>query len=152
MIDSKPPSVPGVYVITNTKTGRIYIGKTKNIAKRFGMHRTALNCGRHHNSRLQAEWTTSGESAFVFRVHVLAQLSEIDAIERTLIEESMGDSCYNWSPLGGTGRPKLPDGKRLVGMSIRLTRSQSETLKILGMDWLRAEIDASPEPATGCAV
>ncbi|WP_168794466.1 GIY-YIG nuclease family protein [Paraburkholderia aromaticivorans] len=95
MSASSAPNAPGVYMIENAANGRVYIGKTKNLGKRFGQHVTQLRKGKHHNTRLQAEWSEFGEPTFTFRVHVLAGESEIDLIEQTLIAENMGDGCFN---------------------------------------------------------
>lgn len=134
----------GVYVITNARTGRIYIGQTRNFARRESLHWSSLRKGAHHNTRLQADWDQFGEAAFKFRVHEVANRSEAIRMEKELIAAHMGSGCYNWSPDGSCGRPKLPEDKRLIQRSIRLRPDAWAALESLGMDWLRAEIDAMP--------
>lgn len=95
------PSAPGVYVITNTANGRVYIGSSQNISRRCRHHLSLLRKGHHHNNRLQSDWTTFGESVFRFEVHALAHESQIARVEKILIEENWGDGCYNCSATRG---------------------------------------------------
>ncbi|CAB3783310.1 GIY-YIG nuclease family protein [Pararobbsia alpina] len=120
------PSAPGVYVIENTANGRIYVGKTVCLANRFAGHMNMLKRGSHHNKRLQADWNEFEESAFVFRVHVLAGADEIDSIERALIAENMGDGCFNWSPVGG----KAMVGGAFVKSQITLPKSAVRGIRV----------------------
>lgn len=95
------PSAPGVYLIRNMANGRVYVGRSENIARRFGSHAGMLRRGTHHNARLQADWNEFGESAFKFEVHALADESQIARVEKILIEENLGDGCYNCSATRG---------------------------------------------------
>lgn len=137
----------GVYIILNTSSARVYIGSTKNFAKRFTQHRLALRAGKHHNSRLQADWLAFGEAAF--RLVEFMELAEADAgsAERDLIRATLGDACYNWSVNGSPGRPELPASERQVVRSIRLRRAEWETIKTMGGGkWLRELVANSPVP------
>lgn len=58
----------GIYAITNTVTGKKYIGSAKNIKARWGKHLNELRRGAHHSQRLQNAWNKYGASAFVFSV------------------------------------------------------------------------------------
>lgn len=58
----------GVYVIRNTKNGKIYIGGSINIEKRWAQHRSNLNAGRHVNRYLQNVWNKDGADSFVMEV------------------------------------------------------------------------------------
>jgi group I intron endonuclease len=59
---------PGVYSITHIKSGRRYIGSSKNIHLRWGDHRRALGHGKHICPHLQNAWNKYGPDAFVFDV------------------------------------------------------------------------------------
>ena len=59
---------PGVYAITNTINGKIYIGSAVNLDRRCKQHKNALLKHIHHNSHLQAAWDKYGEDAFTFTV------------------------------------------------------------------------------------
>jgi len=62
------PQTSGIYKITCTVNGKIYIGSAINLYKRLAYHRWELRNGRHENSYLQRTWNKYGESAFVFEV------------------------------------------------------------------------------------
>jgi hypothetical protein len=50
------PKEPGVYRITHGN--KSYVGYTKNLQQRIGVHFQKLNRGCHENYKLQAEWNT----------------------------------------------------------------------------------------------
>jgi group I intron endonuclease len=59
----------GIYSITNTSNGMVYIGKTiTSFDKRWGNHKSYLRTGKHPNRCLQKDWGHYGESAFTFAI------------------------------------------------------------------------------------
>jgi group I intron endonuclease len=56
----------GVYRIRHVGTGRLYIGSSVNMRRRWREHRAALCRGRHHSVALQRAWNKHGPSAFAF--------------------------------------------------------------------------------------
>lgn len=54
----------GVYSITNTKTGKVYVGSSLSIYGRLLAHRQQLRRGAHGNEYLQRAWGKYGERAF----------------------------------------------------------------------------------------
>jgi group I intron endonuclease len=66
---TKGPLLPGIYTITNTLTGRVYVGQTAlTFRTRWSHHISDLNHGKHTSARLRRSWARDGESAFVFEV------------------------------------------------------------------------------------
>lgn len=59
---------PGIYAITHSASGRVYVGSASNISKRWSRHRKDLECGEHRNAHLQAAWDRHGPDAFAFEV------------------------------------------------------------------------------------
>ena len=59
---------PIIYAITNTITGRCYIGSTCYKTDRWSKHRNDLRKGVHGNPHLQASWTKHGENSFTFEI------------------------------------------------------------------------------------
>ena len=57
----------GIYAITNTVNGKVYVGASVNIRKRFTVHRNQLCNGTHGSSYLQRAWKKHGALAFEFR-------------------------------------------------------------------------------------
>ena len=67
----KPPM--GVYRITNTHNGTVFVGFATDLPARFNRHRAELKFGHHRNKELQEAWNSPGESAIEFEV-----LDELD--------------------------------------------------------------------------
>lgn len=60
---------PGVYKITNTVSGKFYIGSsTLNVYYRWDDHKSQLRTGIHANIHLQRAWDKHGQDAFTFEV------------------------------------------------------------------------------------
>lgn len=56
----------GIYCITNTVIGRVYVGQTRReIWSRWLLHRRDLRKRRHENKSLQQDWDYFGEQVFV---------------------------------------------------------------------------------------
>jgi hypothetical protein len=60
--------VRGIYAIRHAKTGGAYIGKSNSVEARWRQHRHDLDCGKHINAGLQADWARDGADAFTFEV------------------------------------------------------------------------------------
>jgi len=56
----------GIYKITHTESGRVYVGCSVNITERCRIHVYDLNNCVHHSRRLQEDWDAYGAAAFVF--------------------------------------------------------------------------------------
>lgn len=65
-----PSSIPGIYLITNAITGKLYVGQAINIRRRWESHRHYLAAGAHRNGHLQRSWNKRGPEAFVFSIHL----------------------------------------------------------------------------------
>jgi len=62
------PKTSGVYKITCTANGKIYVGSAINLQKRWAFHLWELRSNRHGNSRLQHAWNKYSESVFEFEI------------------------------------------------------------------------------------
>lgn len=60
--------ISGIYKIVNTKNGKMYIGSSKNIKRRWGIHKSSLKNNRHHSVHLQRAWNKYGKESFVYEV------------------------------------------------------------------------------------
>lgn len=94
----------GIYSITNTISGKRYIGQTNNFARRKAQHFSYLRNGSHHNILLQRAFSKYGEEFFEFEV--LEEVSEIGRI--TEREQHWMDyydtfaNGYNLAPAAGS--------------------------------------------------
>lgn len=58
----------GIYRIFNLNNGKCYIGKSKNIERRWHFHYLALKSNCHHSIKLQRAWNKHGEKAFEWQI------------------------------------------------------------------------------------
>lgn len=77
--------VSGIYAITNQVNGKVYIGKSISIGRRWKEHKYELRYNKHCNEYLQNAWNKYGEENFSFEIveecdeHVLP-LKEVEWI------------------------------------------------------------------------
>lgn len=96
---------PGIYAITHIASGKVYVGSSANIQKRWSQHRGDLRKGRHKNPHLQAAWSLYGETAFEFTVlEEVWELTALPVAEQAHIDRTgaMGPSGYNVCIAGGS--------------------------------------------------
>lgn len=89
----------GIYKITNTVTGKFYIGSAVNIKKRWAEHRSRLGANKHGNRHLQNSWNKHGEDSFTFEV--LEYCKKERLIEREQFYIDNEKPAYNISPTAG---------------------------------------------------
>ena len=79
----------GIYLILNTANGCGYVGQSVTVSQRLSQHIRLLTVKRHHNQRLQQDWTELGVDYFVCgileSVHPIGEL--LDAREDTWIDK-----------------------------------------------------------------
>jgi len=81
----------GVFMVKNTRNGKILLGSSRNLEGPLNSHRFMLRIGKHENEALQKDWLTFGEDSFAFEV--LETVAERDdpsfdlEEELTLLEE-----------------------------------------------------------------
>ena len=94
--------VAGVYVIRNNVSGRIYVGSSIKIKKRWKHHLNGLRKGTNPSPYLQKSWTKHGEEAFSFEViEEVQNISELIPREQFWIDHL---SAYS-SKTGLNARP-----------------------------------------------
>lgn len=57
-----------IYLIRNTRTGRIYVGNTKNPEQRFAIHLYNLTHNRHSAKLMQKDYNEGSSEEFVLEV------------------------------------------------------------------------------------
>lgn len=60
--------ISGIYYICNTVNGKMYIGESVDIYRRWREHRQDLRDGTHDNIHLQRSWDKYGECNFKFNI------------------------------------------------------------------------------------
>lgn len=79
--------ITGIYCITNEVNNKKYIGQSKDIYKRWSVHKCYLNKGTHDNKHLQAAWLKYGESSFSFAILEVCLEDYLDERECYYIEK-----------------------------------------------------------------
>lgn len=64
----RPDCLSGVYTITCTANGKIYVGSSRDITRRWKEHRKELQSDQHFNLYIQRSWHKYGAENFEFRV------------------------------------------------------------------------------------
>lgn len=97
----------GIYIIRNTKNGKVYIGQSRRIANREYCHFHSLEKGRHHNKHLQRSYDTYGADAFTFEVLEYCDTEKLDEREKYWIKQYDAvnkDHGYNNEYGGNVGK------------------------------------------------
>ena len=98
----------GIYMIQNKVNGKIYIGQSVNIEKRWKNHKSELRGNHHYNEHLQHAWNKYGEDNFEFTVICECDENQLNAREEYYIFELMSYDRrvgYNRTYGGGSGLP-----------------------------------------------
>lgn len=96
MATPKYTSQSGIYVIVNTKTGKLYIGQTQSLKHRWQHHRSNLRIKKHRNNHLQHAWNKCGEKAFRFQVLEYCPIEKLDEREQYWLNIYIPKGvCYN---------------------------------------------------------
>lgn len=79
-------TITGVYSITNTVNGRIYVGSSLDITKRISAHKSALKRGDHHSVTLQRSFDKYGTDNFVFKTELICSGENRVMYEQVLMD------------------------------------------------------------------
>ena len=71
----------GIYKITNKINNKVYIGKSKNISRRWHEHIKSLELGLHHSYKLQEDWNKYGVINFTFEVIEICKKEDLNILE-----------------------------------------------------------------------
>lgn len=89
----------GIYKIKNMLNGKIYIGQSKNIHKRWSQHKRLLDHGTHHSYKLQNAWNKYGSESFEFEIIERCDEENLNEIEIAYIKkfnaQKQGYNCTN---------------------------------------------------------
>lgn len=107
--DYKQAAQPaGVFKITNTANGKIFIGSSVNVPGRLNRYRLELEMGSCRIPSLQDDWKANGSEVFTFEILELIDpgteekdiADEVSALEELYLEQLQpyADKGYNKKP------------------------------------------------------
>jgi group I intron endonuclease len=119
----------GVYKISNTLSGRYYIGYSTNINRRFTVHRGKLKHNCHDNIFLQRAYNLDGEDKFKYDIiHICDTEEDAKEIElQYLTDLNIREQLYNlnYNNSGGDLMTHHPDKEKIRE---KIVNSFKETL------------------------
>lgn len=100
----------GIYKILSRKTGRFYIGSSKNIGKRFKQHLRELKNGTHHSHKLQDEFDLyGGHNLTIQTIEIINDEKYLELREQYWIDTLQAcKDGFNISPFSDRPRPLTP--------------------------------------------
>jgi len=94
----------GIFLITNTTNGKVFLGSSLNLYGPLNKHRFMLSTGSHLNSELQADWNRLGADAFKFEiVEVIKPSDDPDFRLETALVASEEAWLAKMQPVGERG-------------------------------------------------
>jgi group I intron endonuclease len=131
MEEDRHPTI-GVYKISNSLSGRYYIGYSTNIGRRFTTHRRKLKQNCHDNIFLQRAYNLDGEDKFKYDIiHVCDTEVEAKEIElQYLTDLSIRDKLYNLN-YNNSGGDLLSNHPEKYAIREKINKSCKETLNKL---------------------
>lgn len=98
------PKRAGVFLVTNQKNGKVFLGSSLNLHGPLEKHRFMLKLGGHHVAELQRDWHRFGPDAFTFAiVEEVTPREDEDFRMETALEELEARWIAKVSPFGEGG-------------------------------------------------
>jgi group I intron endonuclease len=113
----------GIYAIKNVKSGKMYIGKSRNIKRRLRGHKYELSYNKHPNPHLQNSWNKYTENAFIFGVIEYCDIQALSEKECNYIKK------YNTLQEGYNIREADKDGKLSEATRRKISNSRKKYIK-----------------------
>lgn len=138
--------ISGIYKITCVPTGKVYIGQSIDINRRWKEHLTKLINNNHYNEYLQSAWNKYGESNFVFEILEFCEVTELNNREIYYIQKlktSIRKNGFNLDSGGKSGSFKDEKSKEklmkpvvqysIEGVKLKVFKSINEASAYLNM-------------------
>lgn len=129
----KNTSDAGVYTITNTVNGKVYVGSSTNLTTRNSQQVYLLRRNKHTNQPLQDDFNQYGEENFIYEIIERGEYTKQELLNREAHYFNFYQEKYNiCNPLTGVANVKSKAIKVLdmEGNTIRIVRSGEEYRKI----------------------
>lgn len=102
--------ISGIYIIRNKQSSRVYVGASKNIKKRWSLHRQQFKNGSN-NKYMQADYNQFGFDIFEFKVvEAVEETSSLKDLEQFYIDLFESDKmARGYNLKDATNNPTTPE-------------------------------------------
>lgn len=108
----------GVYLLTNTVSGRVYVGQSKALSRRWRAHLRCVRAGV--KTKLYDAIRSYGETAFAFSVLEICEVSELNSVENKWIAHYDAVAAgYNMIATASHGRIVCPETRERMAAAQR---------------------------------
>lgn len=119
----------GIYVITDKRTGKFYVGSSQDLRKRIERHFNELKDNKHHNKTFQDLWNKGGD--FFASELELNNREEAYELEQELITKNINNVLLiniGTGVRGGDNLTRNPDRDAILRKMTHSLRSRMEIL------------------------
>lgn len=124
-------TICGIYKITNNVNGKMYVGQSRNIRKRWNLHKSRAQFPLHHKSALYAAIRQYGIDNFIMDIVEECTIDKLNTLEIFWITHlrTMSPTGYNLDS-GGNCPTVISDEWKLKNSLAQIGRKQSpETIR-----------------------
>ena len=106
------PALCGIYTITNTVTGQVYVGQSQDRERRWSGHLNSLLKNKHKNPRLQNSFNKYGKEAFKFEQILVCHIKHLSYWENRILSYVQDDLRFNHGPVADPPMRGMPAPNR----------------------------------------
>jgi len=123
--------ITGIYQIRNQLSGKVYVGSSTDISRRWREHQSRLLEGTHHSKHLQSAWIKYGLENFMFEVlEKVEEATNLVTREQVWIDTMKShhrEFGYNSSPTAGSplGFRHTEESKLKMSQTVRSPRPRT---------------------------
>lgn len=140
----------GVYKIENIHTGKMYVGSSVNIEKRWKEHMRMLESGTHHSTKLQRAWNKANDKSIFQFTTIEEVVNECDLFLREQYWIDYYDAYQNgYNCSEQVNNPQYTMKNQLKSKHKNLASKEYERFSVLFHDMPYVQIATYP-PRTYC--
>jgi group I intron endonuclease len=120
----------GIYKIINIKTGDFYIGSSKNIVKRWKIHKSKLKNKNHINNILQSAWNKYGENNLILEILETCDKDKLYEKEQFYLDNLNPKYNIGLKASGGDNLTNNPNKEKIIDKIRKTLKENYQKLTI----------------------